>query len=128
MYIIPGALVDNVSNLIGVPLTALNATADPTAIVCSNHVPMNQIYAVITEAVCPSRESTVCSSPCTNINNMRISTSDKLPSKAMKTSKHPRKVLKIAHDNICRLRNKVHEISNLLVTDDIHILTISETH
>ena len=25
-------------------------------------------------------------------------------------------------------RNKVHEINNLLVTDYIHILTISETH
>ena len=30
--------------------------------------------------------------------------------------------------NICSLRNKVHEVNNLLVTDDIHILTISETH
>ena len=55
----------NVSNLMYVPLTALNASADPTAIVCNNHVPMNQIYAVSTEAVCPSRKSTVCSSPCT---------------------------------------------------------------
>ena len=94
----------NVSNLIDVPLTA---SADPTAIVCCNHVPMNQIYTGSTEAVCPSRKSTVCRSPCTNINNKSISTSAKLPSKAMKTSKHPRKVLKIAHVNICSLRNKV---------------------
>ena len=39
-----GAGRHNVSNLMYVPLTALNATADPTAIVCSNHVPMNQLY------------------------------------------------------------------------------------
>ena len=57
----------------------------------------------------------MCSSPCTNINNMSMSTSAKLPSKAMKTIKHPRKVLKIAHVNICSIRNKVHEITNLLV-------------
>jgi hypothetical protein len=37
-------------------------------------------------------------------------------------------VLNIAHVNICSLKNKVHEINNLLVTEDIHILTISETH
>ena len=59
---------------------------------------------------------------------MSKSTSDKLPSKALKTIKQPRKVLKKAHINICILRNKVHEVNNLLVTDDIHILTISETH
>ncbi|CDQ86214.1 unnamed protein product [Oncorhynchus mykiss] len=47
---------------------------------------------------------------------MRKSTSDKLP------------MLKIAQINICSLRNKVHEVNSLLVTDDIHILTISETH
>jgi hypothetical protein len=34
----------------------------------------------------------------------------------------------IAHVNICSLRKKVHEINHLLVTDDIHILSISETH
>jgi hypothetical protein len=56
---------------------------------------------------------------------MRTSTSAKLPSKVMKTIKHPRKVLKITHINIC---SKVHEINHLLVTDHIHILTISETH
>jgi hypothetical protein len=60
---------------------------------------------------------------------MQIPTSAKLPSKAMKTSKQPgRKVPKIAYVKICSLRNKVHEINNLLLTDDIHILTISETH
>jgi galactitol-specific phosphotransferase system IIB component len=50
-------------------------------------------------------------------------TSDKLPSKALKSIKPPRKVLQIAHINI--RRNKVHEVNNLLATDDIHI---SETH
>ena len=48
MYITPTALVDNVSNLMYVPL---NASADPTTIVSSNHVPMNQLYVVSTEAV-----------------------------------------------------------------------------
>ena len=110
-----------------VPLTALNASADPTAIVYSNHVPMNRMYAVSTEAVCSRRKSTVCSSFCTNINNMIMSTSAKLPSKAMKTIKHPRKVLKMAHVNICSLRNKVFQINNLLVTNYIHIMTISNS-
>jgi hypothetical protein len=36
-------------------------------------------------------------------------------------------MLKIAHVNIYSFRNQVHEINNLLVTDDIRILTISET-
>ena len=58
---------------------------------------------------------------------MSKSTSDKLPSKALKTIKQPRKVLKIALINICSLRNKVHEVNNLLVTDNIDI-HISETH
>jgi hypothetical protein len=99
-------------------LTPLNASVDPTAIVYSNYVLM----------VCPSRKSTVCSSPCTissNINNILMSTSDKPPSKAINTTKHPRKVWKIAYIN--SLRNEVQKI-NLLVTDDIRILTISETH
>jgi hypothetical protein len=30
--------------------------------------------------------------------------------------------------NICSLRNKVHEINNLLTSDNINILAISETH
>ena len=37
-------------------------------------------------------------------------------------------MLKIAHVNICSLRNKVNEINNFLVTDYIHILSNSETH
>jgi hypothetical protein len=37
-------------------------------------------------------------------------------------------VLKITHITICTLRNKVHEINNLLGTEDIHIWTIYETH
>ena len=40
----------------------------------------------------------------------------------------PKKGLKIAHVNICSLRNKVQDIDNLLTTDTIHILAISETH
>jgi hypothetical protein len=68
----------NVSNLIDVPLTALNASADPTGFVCGNHVPMNKSDTVSTEAVCQGRKYTVCS---TNTNNMSMSTSDKLPSK-----------------------------------------------
>ena len=108
----------NVSNLLYVPLSALNACDDPTAIVCSNHVSMNKTYTVSTEAVCPGKKSTVCSSPFTNINNVSMSTSAQLLSKAMKTIKHPSKVLKkIANVNICCLRNKVHEINNLLETD-----------
>jgi hypothetical protein len=108
-------------------LTVLNASADPTAIVCSNHVPMNQMYALSTEPVCPRRKFTMCSLPCTNINNTSISTSAELPSKAIKISKHPRRqLLKISHVN--SLINKVHEVNNLLVTDGIHTLTISETH
>ena len=98
-------------------------TAIFRSIGCSNHEPMNQSCTVSTEAVCPSRKTTLCSSPCTI-----KSTSDKFPSKVLKTIKQPRKVLKIAHINICSLRNKVHEVNNLLVTDDFHILTISETH
>jgi hypothetical protein len=37
-------------------------------------------------------------------------------------------VLKITHINICSLRSKACEVNNLFVTDDIDILTISETH
>ena len=108
----------NISNIICVPLTALKASADPTAIVC----------ITVINAVCPSRKSTVCSSPCTIINYMSMATSAEHSSKAMKTIKHPRKVLQIAHINISILGNNVHEINNLLVTDDIHMLTTSETH
>lgn len=39
----------------------------------------------------------------------------------------PRKVLKLAHINICSLRNKIEEISELL-SIDIQLLAISETH
>ena len=88
--------------------------------ICSNHVPMDQSYSVSTEVVCPSRKTTLCSSPCTI-----KSTSDKLPSKAFKTIKQPRKN---CHINICSLRNKIHEVNNLLGTDDIPILPMSETH
>jgi hypothetical protein len=118
----------NVSNLIYVPLIAPNTSVYPTAIVSSNHEPINQSYTVSTEAVCNTRKTTLCSSPCTisfNVNNMCKSTSENLPRKALKTIKQPRKVLDIAHINICSLRNKVHDVNNLLVTDDVHILTIT---
>ena len=46
----------NVSSLIYVTLTVLNASADHTAVVCSNHVPMNQIDTVSTEACVPGEE------------------------------------------------------------------------
>lgn len=44
------------------------------------------------------------------------------------SNKLPRKGLKIAHVNICSIRNKVQDISNLLTLHNIHILAISETH
>lgn len=46
----------------------------------------------------------------------------------MSRSTLPKKGLKIAHLNICSLRNKVQEIENILTADCIHILAISETH
>ena len=50
------------------------------------------------------------------------------PVKQWKQASIPEKCLKKSHVEICSLRNKVHEINNWLVTDDIHILAISETH
>ena len=44
------------------------------------------------------------------------------------SDKLSRKGLTIAHMYICSLRNKVHEMNNLLTSDNIHILAISETH
>lgn len=40
----------------------------------------------------------------------------------------PKKSLKIAQLNICSLRNKVYEITDLLAVNSINILAISETH
>lgn len=40
----------------------------------------------------------------------------------------PKKGVKITHVNICSQRNKVQDIDNLLTSDKIHILAISETH
>ena len=48
----------NVSNLIYVPLIALNTSVYPTAIVSSNHKPINQSYTVSTEVVSNSRKTT----------------------------------------------------------------------
>ena len=49
----------NVSNLIDAPLIAPNISVYPTAIVSSNHEPINQSYTVRTEAVCKSRKTTL---------------------------------------------------------------------
>lgn len=40
----------------------------------------------------------------------------------------PRRGLRIAHININRIRYKISEITNILFSDNIHILAISETH
>lgn len=42
--------------------------------------------------------------------------------------KLPKKGLKIAHLNICSLKNKVHELSSILSDNSLHIIGISETH
>lgn len=42
-------------------------------------------------------------------------------------AKLPRKGLK-AHINVCSLRNKLVEITDILITNNIHILAVSETH
>ena len=52
-------------------------------------------------------------------NNMSMSTSAKLPSEAMKQATIP-EVLKIAHINICSLRNKVREINNSPLLSQSH--------
>lgn len=38
------------------------------------------------------------------------------------------KGLKIAHLNICSLRNKIQDITGILENNNLHILAISETH
>lgn len=40
----------------------------------------------------------------------------------------PKKGLKVAHLNICSLRNKITDIEELLTSNSVHILAISETH
>ena len=88
-----------------------------TAIVSSNHETINQSYTVSTEAVCPSRKTTLCSSPCSissYVNNMSKSTSVFSALMGSLSIKQPRKVLKIAHINICRLRNKVHGVFDFM--------------
>ena len=40
----------------------------------------------------------------------------------------PKKGLRIAHLNICSLRNKIHELATILVTNNIHVMAITETH
>lgn len=46
----------------------------------------------------------------------------------MASAKLLKKGLKVAHINICSLRNKLIHISNLLSESNIHVLAISETH
>ena len=64
MYITPTALVDNVSNLMYVSLTALNASANPTAIACSNHVPCmverDEAKGMANKSVCTTDWQTYC--------------------------------------------------------------------
>ncbi len=41
----------------------------------------------------------------------------------------PRKGLKIAHLNICSLKNKLYELSTVMFENDpLHIIAVSETH
>lgn len=40
----------------------------------------------------------------------------------------PHKGLKLAHLNINSLRNKIHDLSSLLLNNDIHVIAITETH
>lgn len=47
---------------------------------------------------------------------------------SVKQYRLPRKGLKIAHININSIRNKIHEITEILNNDNIHVLAISETH
>ena len=42
--------------------------------------------------------------------------------------KLPKKGLKVAHLNICSLKNKVIELSKIMFENDLHIVAISETH
>ena len=42
--------------------------------------------------------------------------------------KLPNKGLVIAHVNICSIRNKIHDLNNLVLVNSIHILAVSETH
>ena len=44
------------------------------------------------------------------------------------TIKLPKKGLKVAHLNICSLKNKVIELSKIMLENDLHIVAISETH
>ena len=42
--------------------------------------------------------------------------------------KLPKKGLKMAHINICSIRNKLNEVGDLLLLNNLHILAVSETH
>lgn len=40
----------------------------------------------------------------------------------------PKKGLRVAHLNICSLRNKVTELATILLDNDVHVMAITETH
>ena len=42
--------------------------------------------------------------------------------------KLPKKGLRMEHLNICSLRNKVYDLSSVLLANKLHIAAISETH
>lgn len=42
--------------------------------------------------------------------------------------KLPKKGLKMAHLNICSIRNKLDEVENIILSNNFHILAVSETH
>lgn len=42
--------------------------------------------------------------------------------------KLPKKGLRIAHLNICSIRKKLTEVGDILLSNALHILTLSETH
>lgn len=46
----------------------------------------------------------------------------------IKYSKQPKKGQKIAHINICSIRNNLTEITKILPSGNLHILAISEKH
>lgn len=52
----------------------------------------------------------------------------RLSHKSQMSIKLPKKGLRIAHLNINNLKNKVHELSCVLLENALHITAISETH
>lgn len=44
------------------------------------------------------------------------------------SDKLPKKGLRMAHLNICSIRNKLTEVADVLMVNNLHILAVSETH